>query len=226
MKFTSIITSFVLALVLGVGAVALADDPDPIVGYYWQKARGAFSQFDPNVAKIRYQLTARTFWHSVLRNGRISSTDTVLQTLYFTGRALDSTVVIGDDENDHKPIDLSYASVFDMDLYPYLFPNDTGGIDLALGFLADSTQLDLPDGLAIIDRYRYNLRSLYLNYPHRKDFRRFSRCFRFVLVDDYLFPDSVWEVATELGVFFSESYRMETGITDIQIQRAVDSTDR
>jgi len=225
MKFTSTITSFGLALMLGIGAIALADDPDPIADYYWQKARGAASQFDPNVAGVRYQLTARTFRHIIMRDGRISGTDTVVQRLYFTGGALDSAVMIGDDENDQKIPDLGYPSVFDMDLFPHLFPNDTGGTDLAIGFLTDSARLDLPDGLAIIDRYRYHLRSLYLTYPHREDFRRFSRCFRFVLVDDYLFPDSVWEVATKLGVFFTESYRLETGITDIQVQRAVELTD-
>ena len=218
MKFRS--TIFILAglvLLARLGTQAQAEEPDPIADYYWQKARAAAAQFDPNVAGVRYRVTARTFRHSIMRDGRIADTDTVVQTLYFTDGALDSAVVAGGESEQDIP-DLGLPAVFEMDVSPHLFPNDTGGVDLALGFRADSARLDLPDGLAIIDRYRYNLRSLYLGYPDRADYRRYSRCFRFVLVDGFVFPDSVWEVATKLGVFFTESYRLEIGITDIRVE--------
>lgn len=224
MKFLVIITILGLTVLSGFGATALAQVSDPVLDYYWQKAAQVALDTDPNIAGVSYQLTARTFKHSIERDGEISATDTVVQTLYFTDGELDSAIVVGDAESDQLIPTLTFPSVFDMDFDSHLFPNDTGGVDFPIGFLTDSARPEYPDGLAVIDRYQYHLRSLYLSYNNQDNYRRFSRSYRFVVVDDYLFPDSVWEIATRLGVFSSESYRMETGITDIRVQPAAEST--
>ncbi len=224
MKFLTITAILGMTVLSGFGAITVAQDADPVLDYYWQKAGQTALRTNPNIAGVSYRMTARTFKHSIERDGSISATDTVVQTLYFTGGELDSAIVTGDEESDQLIPSLTFPSIFDMDYDPHLFPNDTGGIDFPIGFLTDSTRPEYPDGLAVIDRYQYHLRSLYLSYNHQDDFRRFSRSYRFVVVDDYLFPDSVWEIATRLGVFFSESYRMETGISDIRVQPALEST--
>jgi len=99
------------------------------------------------------------------------------------------------------------------------YPNDTGGVELALGFDHDVSLSQLPVGLAVIDRDRYLLRWLYLYYPEHLDYKRFSRSYRLTLQDGYVFPDSIWEVGARPGIFSPEYYRLETVITGITIYR-------
>jgi len=213
---------FVLSPLLAIGLLAVSltgfsDEIDPVLQYYWQKAGDAAPRYNPNVVGIGYRLTARSFRHSVTRDGRITKTDTVIQNVFFTNGVLDSIKTVQGDDRHLRDLDLTHPSIFEMDYHTTLFPNDTGGVGLAIGLMADSTRPGQPDGLAVIDRYHYHLRALYLCYPVKRDYRRFTRAYRFALVDDYLFPDSVWEVATRLGIFSVESYRLEIGLTDIQI---------
>jgi len=99
----------------------------------------------------------------------------------------------------------------------HFYPNDTGGLSLAMGFRADSTMPRQPDGLVVIDRTEYYPRCLYLYYPNKPDFKRFTRTFRFALVDGFIFADSISEVAARQGIFSLENYRLETSISDLTI---------
>jgi len=60
---------------------------------------------------------------------------------------------------------------------------------------------------------------LYLFYPNRPDFKKFSLSFRFVEYQGHVFPDSIWEVGTKAGIFSTESYRVETAIEHLTIYR-------
>ena len=100
-----------------------------------------------------------------------------------------------------------------------MFPNDTGGPQLAIGFDTDSLRDPRPVGLAMIDRDEYYPKWLYLFYPEEKNHSRFTKSFRFVQQDGLLFPDSVWVVGAREGVFSTEHYRIETDVTEISIQR-------
>lgn len=209
-----------LPLLLFSLAAAVDDDIDPVLRYYWEHARVAEKTFDPNVPGVSYRFTAKTYEHSVVRGGIISKTDSLIQTYFYSNGSLDSVRTIRGQAKRFKNLDLTYPSIFENRYHLNLFPNDTGGAKLAIGLRSDSAGSRAPDGLLVIDRYRYFPYSLYLFFPNKGGFSRFTRSFRFALVDDLVFPDSVWEVATQLGIFFPESYRLETGITDIQVRRA------
>ena len=203
--------------VLVLVGLARPENPDPVLAYYWANAAEAARTIDPVSSGMVYVLTARTFCHRTGPGGNIAATDTVMCDYFYTGDNLDSLKVEEGKEACAKTTDLSYPYVFDNVYELSLFPNDTGGADLAIGLISDSAATAQPDGLVIIDRKDYAMRNLYLFYPEKEGYRRFTRSFRFVEFEGYLFPDSVWEVGTRLGVFSSENYRTETGVTEIRI---------
>ena len=212
--------AFGLTLVVALAATpAATEEDDPVLLYYWRKAREAASRYDPDTIGLSYRFTARSYRYAVVGDGRVSRTDSVIQHYFVSDGALDSVNTVVGEADRFGNLEFGCPPVFESDYHLNLFPNDTGGARLAIGLMSDSTLKTQPDGLAVIDRQQYFLHSLYMYYPAKEGYRRFTRSFRFVLADDYLFPDSVWEVATKLGVFFSESYRLETGITDIRVWR-------
>jgi len=215
---TNRLTAFlVVGLLSGFGLVGADDEPDPILEYYWQHARRAARANSPDTTGVSYSFRARTYKHTVSDAGRISRTDSVLQDYFFSDGTPDSVKTVQGEAGRFKDLDFSHPAVFESEYHLSLFPNDTGGPRLAIGLWSDSTLGAQPDGLVVIDRNQYFLYSLYSYYPEKGGYKRFTRSFRFVMVDGYVFPDSVWEVATKLGVFFPESYRLETGISEIRV---------
>ncbi|MEW5797206.1 MAG: hypothetical protein AB1772_12730 [Candidatus Zixiibacteriota bacterium] len=214
-----------LGLVLIVSAAwALDPEIDPVLRYYWEHARDAVPRFDPNVRGVSYEFTAKTYRHTVAKDGFIRKTDSITQNYFYSDGTLDSIRTVRGVAKRFKNLDLSAPAVFQKEYCLNLFPNDTGGPRLAIGMWSDSLSERQPEGLIVIDRYQYFPYSLYLYFPDRSGFSRFTRSFRFSVVDGYVFPDSVWEVATRLGIFFPESYRLETGITDIRVTKMAEST--
>lgn len=199
-------------------AMAMAqDESDPILEYYWNKAARAHERTNPKTAGVSYTLTTRTFFHQVNSRGEIAKTDTVLADVNFNqGRREDSRIVAGDSSRI-ADVDLSHPDIFVEGYRLNFFPNDTGGSELSIGMTADSSSEGLPDGLIVIDRRSGHLRRMYLHYPDKAGYKRFSRSFRFVEKDGFLFPDSVWEVGVELGFLSSKTYRIETGISEIRV---------
>ncbi|MCP4683853.1 MAG: hypothetical protein GY867_00240 [bacterium] len=202
-----------------VGSDSRSADPDPIIEYYWNNVAGKARLISPAQTGISYVLTARTFCHRIARGGRVASTDTVTCEYFYTGDCLDS-LRVGEGEKDcAERVDLTFPYIFDNAYDLSLFPNDTGGVALAIGLISDSAATGQPDGLLVIDRNEYVLRNLYLYYPEKEGYRRFTRSFRFTEHEGYLFPDSVWEVGNKLGIFSSDNYRTESGVTEIRILR-------
>ncbi len=197
--------------------ISRSADPDPVLEYYWNNAAEVARAINPSLTGISYVLTARTFCHRIGPGGRIASTDTVLCDYFYTGDNLDSLHAGEGEDNCAEKVDLSFPYIFDNVYDLNLFPNDTGGVGLAIGLTSDSSATVQPDGLVVLDRNKYAMRNLYLYYPDKEGYKRFTRSFRFVEHEGYLFPDSVWEVGTKLGVFSSENYRTETGVTEIRV---------
>ena len=90
---------------------------------------------------------------------------------------------------------------------------------MAVGFDSFSAEDPSPVGLAVFDRAEFFLKWLHLHYPNRERYKRYSQSYRFVTRDEYVFPDSIWEVSARRGIFSTEFLRTETGITDITIYR-------
>lgn len=200
-------------------AVAVAqDNSDPVLDYYWSGAGSRLQETSPIKAEVTYTLSTRTFIHKVNSSGEIVKTDTLVAEFDYHDGQYVSRVEADSLQPLADRVDLTYPNVFDGDYHLNFFPNDTGGEELAIGLRADSAVSGWPDGLVYIDRDNKRLLRMYLHYPGREGFKRFSRSFRFVEKDGYVFPDSVWEVAVESGFIASDVWRIETGITDITIK--------
>lgn len=208
----------ILLIMILAGLAFARSERDPVLDYYWQKGATAERANDPDSAGLSYVLSTRTFYHQVNTRGEIVKTDTVTADVTYTGGKLSSTRATSGDSDRVASIDLSYPNVFDANYHVSFFPNDTGGSEMPLDLIADSTAPDLPDGLVIIDRESGALKRLYLLYPNKPGYKRLSRTFWFVKKDGYVFPDSVSEVGVKLEFFSTETYRVETAVTDIKIE--------
>lgn len=219
-KFGSIGLWGAALIVFSVGAVlSAAQEPDPVLVFYWQRAEAAQRSLDPLGAGISYSFRARTYYRPLGDDGWAKATDSSIADFYFSFGNLDSTRIITASKRKHVADDFSVPNVFAGNYDYYFYPNDTGGKDIALGFNTWTAGDTLPEGLAIIDRARYNLCWLYLYYPPKDDFKRYSRVLRFTQHEGFVFADSMVVVMAREGVFSTEHSRIETGISNIQIYR-------
>ena len=216
-KKIHVLPALAACVLLLTGIDVRSEGPDPILQYYWENATDKARNINSSEAAVSFVLSARTFCHRIGSGGRIASTDTVTCDYFYTGSTLDSIHPGENNEDCARKVDLAIPFIFDNIYECSLFPNDTGGPGLAIGLTSDSSVAGQPDGLVVIDRRDYAMKNLYLYYPEKEGYRRFTRSFRFVEYEGYLFPDSVWEVGTKLGIFSSENYRTETGVTQIEI---------
>lgn len=92
-------------------------------------------------------------------------------------------------------------------------------MELAIGFDSDSTHPGEPVGLLLIDRYNYYPRFLYTHYPDSSEFVRYSRSYRFALLDGIFYADSIWVSAATQGIYSRENYRLEIGVQSLLISR-------
>ncbi len=215
-KLVPVIACLTFALALPL-VLAAEDEIDPILQYYWKKAGETAVRLDPTQYNISYSYTARTLFQDVDGEGRKAITDSLVTDFYYTGGQLDSAKVRTGEEKLLKKLNLTVPKLFEDFYYLNFFPNDTGGEELDIGLITDSTAKAQPDGLVVIDRKNYHLRKLYLYYPNVPGHLRQTRSYRFTLQQGFVFPDSVWEVGVVEAVFGLEDYRIETGISDIKV---------
>ncbi len=190
-----------------------------VIEYYWNRAGAIFLAQHPDSAGLTYVLHATTFYRHVNKHGLVTSTDTTRAAYYYSWGKLDSARVVGKGEVPLNKVKLAWPNIFEGRYRLNFYPNDTGGTDLAIGFDTDSSGSALPTGMVIINRTTYQPRWLYLYYPSRGDYERLTRSFRFAPQGNFVFPDSVWEVGAIAGIFTNEYYRVETGITGVEIKR-------
>ena len=195
-----------------------ADDPDPILEYYWTRAAETAFRTLPVYLGSSYRFDARTYYHHVTSDGDITRTDSAVIRYFYTGAVQDSQQVIAGDGDRFKRFEPVVPDVFGEPFHLHFYPNDTGGSEIAIGFRADSATAGEPDGLIVINRRRHHLIRLYASYTDKPDYRRYSRFFRFAETDGLIVPDSISEVATREGVFGLESYRVEAVISDVQVE--------
>jgi len=199
--------------------VAADDAENPILDFYVQRAEHAFTSRNPAETGVSYSFQAKFYRKVIEKGGVTGSVDSAVIDYFYSWGKLDSLRPVSGDFERFKDTDLDYPDVFKMDYIYNLYPNDTGGQELAIGFDTRTAEDTLPTGLVIIDRELYYPMWLYLSYPNKVGYKRFTRSFRFTEVEGMTFADSVWEVGAKAGVFFSEYYRIETGITDITVSR-------
>ena len=219
-KSTTIVL-FWSMLVIWAGSVAYSqidsEESDPVLTYYWNKAAEKAPTVDPGLILSRYRCAVLARRFRIDSDGRLGRADSVLVDMFLTGNTLDSQKVIRGDIDKIGDIELQFPSPFANEYRLNFFPNDTGGEGLAIGLVSDSSLANQPDGLIVIDRREYYLRSLYLYYPEKSGYKRFTRTYNFQLVDGVLFPSEIVEIATKMGIFISSTYRMELEISGVEL---------
>ncbi|UCG62103.1 MAG: hypothetical protein JSV52_02100 [Candidatus Zixiibacteriota bacterium] len=219
-KFRYIGFSLALFLTLGLLLSAMAqNEADPILSFYCRRAQETYGTRDPLERGLTFSYRARTYYMNISDKGEVTRLDSGIVDYYYSFGDLDSSQVIVKPERSQKPVDLWFYNVFADDYEFSFFPNDTGGADLAIGFDTRNANDTLPVGLTVIDRERFFLKQLYLHYPNKKYYKRFSRSFRLIEHQGYIFADSLVLVSAKQGVFITEHFRVETGISDITIYR-------
>ncbi len=190
---------------------------DPILSFYWTRAHSVFAAANPMSAGTHYSFVARTYDKRFHDRGGFTLSDSVIVRYFFSFGTLDSSHTVAGNPRKFPTVDLSIPDLFDSSYVLNSFPNDTGGPLLPIGFDSDLPNDPRPVGLAELDRSRYVPRWLYLYYPSKSGYRRYTRSFRFIEHQGLLFADSIWEVSTRDGLLFTTNRRLETGITDITV---------
>lgn len=194
------------------------EETDPVLTYYWDKATAKAPVVDPATDAIRFSCTVMARRYRINSNGRLGRGDSALINMFFTGNTLDSQQVIKGNIDKIGEIKLNHADPFAYDYRLNFFPNDTGGAGLAIGLVSDSALAESqPDGLMVIDRKEHYLRSLYYYYPEKSGYKRFTRMYVFQMVEGLLFPREIVEIATQLGVFMTSTYRLELEISGVKL---------
>jgi hypothetical protein len=217
-------SNYGVRLLLALGVIAalafgLAVADDSVVQFYWGRARATYPTRDPLLSGAKFSYRARTYYKEMQRESFGKPKDSSIVDYYYSFGNLDSQKVIAGKLSDMPEVDLSSPNPFDTTYVLNSFPNDTGGALYYVGFDNDTSASERPVGLAVIDRNLYYLRWLYLYYPHKSGYQRFTRSFRFTVSEGLVFPDSVWEVVSQNRLFFPVVYRLETGISNIKIYR-------
>lgn len=206
----------VLAGVLETGLATDRQESDPILQFYCMQAGIKYDECSPAQQALNYSFTAISYIKRIDQKGEITHIDSAVTDFYFSDGSLDSQRTVISTSNKLVDFDFFYPNVFEGYQYCF-FPNDTGGVELAIGFDTDSVDNKRPVGLAIIDRYEYALHRLYLFYPRRSGYKRFSRILHFGQHEGYIFPDSILEVAARAGIFATDNYHIETIISNFII---------
>lgn len=194
-----------------------AQSRQDILQFYWNRASETWQQELP-ADTVSYRLRTVTYVKNLNKQGQVSSLDSATIDYYYTGLHLDSQqVVSGNADGKFQQVSLTMPDIFK---YPYVlsnFPNDDGRGPLAIGIDTDTSGLPEPTGLVLINRENYQPVRVYLHYANDPNYVRLSRSFQFTQRDGMIFPDSVWVNASVRGIFYPERYRIETSVTDIQL---------
>ena len=213
-----ILIVFVVLVVFAL-TVAAQEETDEILDFYQKRAGEVFKSRNPLEAGVTYSFESTTYHKSFDKDYNIFIKDSTVEKYFFSFGKLDSIQIITPPKKSIDSLDFTYPNVFTGEYKYNFFPNDTGGNEISIGYDSYEYNTSLPVGIATIDRDRYFLKNLYLHIMNSKSIYRRSKAIRFIELEGYVFPDSLWELKTKRGIFSTEFYRIETGIKNIKIQR-------
>jgi len=196
----------------------MAEEIDPVLQYYWDKAANVAPSVDPMTA-AEFSYTAKSYYMKVDSDGNSILTDSALIVYFYTSGTLDSQVTLAGNKESFEGYNLTWPDVFQTNYHISFFPNDTGGSELTIGIDTDSTMLDQPDGIVAINREHGYISWLCLHYPNAIKVDRLSKTFWFRLENGFIVPDSVIELGARHGILSKEHFRIETVIKDVKVLR-------
>ena len=203
--------------ILLIALVSIPAQSDDVLDFYCDRAEAATQSQHPFEHGISFTLTAKSTLSRLERGGDMVLIDSAMLSYFVSFGEIDSIKVRESTENAPEEIDISYPNVFKDDYDFNFFPNDTGGAILSIGFDADTSNDDLPSGLAVIDRDAYFLKRLYLHYPNETRYKRRSKEIEFIKHEGFVFPSRINELFGKAGIVNVEYFRQLTTIVLIEI---------
>lgn len=211
----TILTALVMSLLSL--PVPVAAQEDRILNYYTNSSARVMDAVDSLLSNSRYSFDVFSCWEK-LEKGKVVHADTLKARLYYSGFELDSQTVELKTADRFEEIDFFAPNVMAMDYSFNFYPNDTGGVDLAIGFDTDSLADPRPVGLAIIDRNLFYPHRLHLAYPSESTRENLTQTYSFSLqAGSFVFPDTVTDNVSQMGVLFQEHYRRTTAIDNFKV---------
>ncbi len=191
-----------------------AQQADRFLDFYCRKAGEVFEKLSPVAQRSNYSIKIMSSRCSLGRKGEITRVDSAVTVCYYTGGTLDSQSTSTTTSSRIRDLDYSCPNVFGARYHHFFYPNDTGG-PLAIGFDTDAADDSSPVGLAIIDRHDYTLRRLYLFYPRKEGYKRYSRILYMGRHEGWLLPDSIVEQGSKLGFLSTDYYRLKMVLSEV-----------
>lgn len=217
LKYWTIAVYVVAALVFS--ATVTNTEDDPILKHYTTRAASVYAGHNPFETGLSFSFTMKTYYKELNKQSVFALRDSSVVTYYFSFSEIDSTAVIVEPQREFEEIPIKYPNIFEEDYIFNFFPNDSGSSLMSIGFDSRTYNIELPVGLAIIDRDKYRLRSLYLYYINPQKYKRHSTGYRFTEFSGFVVPDSIWSVKSRRKFFSSEDYRYESGLYDYKITK-------
>jgi hypothetical protein len=140
---------------------------------------------------------------------KMSFVDSSIAHYFFTGSVLDSVRPIVSSGKKSLRFSFDCPNLFSSQYLFNFYPNDTGGAQIALGVDSPQEADSLPVGVAIINRTTMRPITLFLYYPIKEDYRRYSRTLNFTDTTGPIFPNRIVEIGVRDGLLSTETYRVE-----------------
>lgn len=213
------LSSVFIALFGFFSLISSEESDDPVMEYYIANGSGSYASRHPLKSGLAFSFEAKTYYKLLNDDAVYVLIDSSISHYYFSFGQIDSVKQVVKPEESFDSLAVDYPNVF-QNYYIYnFFPNDTGSESISIGFDSPTFPDSLPVGLIVMDRDQFYLEYLYLYHLNEKKFKRWSRGYRFVEMEGYVIPDSIWTIKSRRKLLGNEHYRYETGITGISIYR-------
>ncbi len=181
---------------------------DPMIAFYLNKVDSVFNNYyifnrpEESVFKVRCIYLVTNY------RGKSEVRDTAVYGMncrdgkFDLNRIIDSSSI----KDNPPPTAPIIEKPWEGDFQFYIFPNDTGAGDLAIGFVFPYGEKgDKPTGLFTLDRESYNIKSLVLSYIQRTGFESYSESYAFYQADTLIRLKSL-EINSSRAGFIGAKY--------------------
>jgi len=122
-------------------------------------------------------------------------------------------------EENFFPLDIKFEKPWELDCRFYFYPRDTGAGDLAIGFIpADTMWGENPEGLIVLNRDNYQIKSIYLHYLVLDDYEWLSREYHFSYDDGTTYLSSLVIQGCYYGFFQRRYFRQNLEFENYDLQ--------
>ncbi len=164
------------------GFIFGAEIDDPAMKFYLNKTDSVLNNSTLFYNNLQYSVSATSIYDKINYRGITDESDTAGFLIDFDNLQFVISQIIdtaGMEENIF-PSDFQFEKPWELNCRFYFFPRDTGAGDLAIGFApVDSLWGKNPEGLIIINRDSYHVKSMYLHYLALDDYEWLSREYQF-----------------------------------------------